>query len=79
MSSGRPRVILNMHFFVSCQIDVDNKQHFSSLSWNNPLSKINFHSLIPLKRNSKTFYSDIKTIERVKKQTVSKKDDGFQG
>ena len=28
-----------MRFFVSCQIDVVNKQFFSSLSWNNPLPK----------------------------------------
>ena len=54
--------------------------------------KIKFHSLIPLKRNSsfmrylfisrvnglKTFYIDIKTIEHIKKQTVSKKDGRFQ-
>ena len=42
----------NMHFFVSCQIDVENNQDFSRLIWNNPLSKIKFHSLIPFKRNS---------------------------
>ena len=52
MYSGRPRVVLNTHFFVSCQIDLENKQHFSLFSGNNPLSKIKFHSLIPLKRNS---------------------------
>ena len=39
MYSGRPRATLNKHFFISCQIDVDNKQLFSPLSWNKPLSK----------------------------------------
>ena len=39
ITSGRPRAILNMHFFVLCQIDVENKQLFSPLSWNNPLPK----------------------------------------
>ena len=52
MSSGRSRTVGNMHFFVSCQIDVVNKQHFSLFSWNNSLSKINFYRWIPLKRNS---------------------------
>ena len=52
MSSGRLRFVFNIHFFVSCQIDVENKQHFSPLSQNNSLSKIKFHSLISLKRNS---------------------------
>ena len=51
MPSGRPQVVVKMHIFVSCQIDVMNKQLFSQLSWNNPLSKRKFHSLIPLKRN----------------------------
>ena len=51
MSSRRPRAVDNMHFFVFCQTDVVNKQLFSLLSWNNPLSKIKSHSLIPLKRN----------------------------
>ena len=32
------------------QIDIVNKQLFSSVSWHNPLSKIKFHSLIPLRR-----------------------------
>ena len=36
--SGRPRAVL----FVSYQIYVENKQHFSSLSTNNPLSKQRF-------------------------------------
>ena len=93
MFSGRPSAISNMYSFVSCPIDVVNKQlFFSSVSWNNPLSKINFHSLIPLKINSSfmrylsigyqsskwsenflyyTFYT--KTMESVKKQTVSRK------
>ena len=31
MSSGRPRVVFNMHIFVSCQIDIENKQLFSPL------------------------------------------------
>ena len=31
MSSGRPRVVLKMHFFVSCQIYVENKQLFLRL------------------------------------------------
>ena len=52
MPSWRPRAVLNMHIFVSCQIDVENKHLFSPLVWNNPLSKIKFHSLISLKRNS---------------------------
>ena len=77
----------NQHaLFVACQIDVESKQLFSPLSWNNPLSKIKFHSLISLKgtrllwdiclydispvNGLKTFYIDIKTIERVKKQTM---------
>ena len=51
-----------------------------------------FHSLIPLKRSCmrylfigypvngmKTLYINIKTVERVKKQTVLKKDGRFQG
>ena len=90
MSSGRPRAVSNMHFFVSCLIAVVNKQLFSPVSWNNLLSKINFHSLIPLQVNSsfikhlligylKTFYTDVKTIGCVKKQNVSKKDGRFQG
>ena len=83
----RPRVVGNMHFFVSCQAGVENKQLFPPLSSNSPLSKIKIHSLIPLKKDSrlllyiclqdispandlKTFYIDIKTIERVKQQTV---------
>ena len=33
---NQQRAILNMLFFVSCQIDVENKQLFSPLSWNNP-------------------------------------------
>ena len=89
MSSGRPRAVSNMHFFVSCQIDVVNKQPFSTTSSNNPLSKIKFHSLILPKIHSflwdicsvnglKTFYTDVKTTERVKKQAVSKKDGRFQ-
>ena len=43
--SGRPRFALSVHFFVPCQTD---KQHFSPFSWNNLLSKIKSHSLIPL-------------------------------
>ena len=31
--------IKNMRFFVPCQINVVNKQFFSSLNWNNPLPK----------------------------------------
>ena len=52
MSSGRPRAVSNVHFFVSYQSEVVNKQLFSPISWKNPLSKIKFHSLIPLKINS---------------------------
>ena len=51
MSSGRPRAVRNMHFFVSCQVDVVNKQLFSWINWNNPLSKIKFHNLTPFKVN----------------------------
>ena len=39
MSSGKSRVVGNMHDFVACQIDVLNKQLVSPLSWNNPLSE----------------------------------------
>ena len=43
MSSGRPRAVGNIHFFVLCQIDVVNKQTFCPLSWNNSLSKTALH------------------------------------
>ena len=33
------RAVGNMHFFELCLTDVVNKQLFSPLSWNNPLSK----------------------------------------
>ena len=46
MSSGRPRAVSNMHFFVSCETDVVDDQLFSQISWNNPLSKTKFHSLM---------------------------------
>ena len=49
----RPRVVGNMHFFVSCQAGVENKQLFPPLSSNSPLSKIKIHSLIPLKKDSR--------------------------
>ena len=39
--------LLHIFYF---QIDIVNKQLFSSVSWHNPLSKIKFHSLIPLRR-----------------------------
>ena len=39
MSSGKPRKVCNMHVFVTCQINVVNKQFVSPLSWNNPLSE----------------------------------------
>ena len=39
MSLGKPRTVGNMHVFVTCQIDVVNKQFVSPLSWNNPLSQ----------------------------------------
>ena len=39
MSSGKSNVVGNMHDFVACKIDDVNKQLFSPLSWNNPLSE----------------------------------------
>ena len=39
MPSGKSRVLENMHVFVTCKIDVLNKQLVSPLSWNNPLSE----------------------------------------
>ena len=39
MSSGKLRVVGNMHVFAACQIDALNKQPISPLSWNNPLSE----------------------------------------
>ena len=45
MSSGRPRAVSSVHFFVFCQINVVNKQLFSPISWNKPLSKVKLHSL----------------------------------
>ena len=39
MSSGKSRVVGNMHVFVACEIDALKKQLVSPLSWNNPLSE----------------------------------------
>ena len=59
MSSGRPRAVSNMLFFVSWHIDVVNKQLFSQ-----DISPVN---------DLKTCYTDVKTTESVKKKTVSKR------
>ena len=37
ISWGKPRAVGNMHVFMTCQIDVVNKQLASLLSWNDPL------------------------------------------
>ena len=42
MSSGRPRAVVKMHIFVSCQTDIVNKQLLAPLGWNNPLLKTKF-------------------------------------
>ena len=86
MSSGRPRVVLKMHFFVSCQIYVENKQlflHFVETTlyqkWSSTVSYLSkgtrlswdICSLDIIPVNGvKTFYIDIKTIECVKKQPM---------
>ena len=43
--SEKPTAISNMRVFVSCQIDVVNKQLVYPLSWNNPLSKTSLGEL----------------------------------
>ena len=53
-----------MHFFTSCQIDVVNKQLFSPLSWTNLFIKNKVSQFNTSQKNL------IKTIERVKKQTM---------
>ena len=67
MSSVRPRAVLKMHIFVSCQTAVVNKQLFSQLSWNSPLLKRKFHSLIPPKKNFMRYlfigYQSVKWFE----------------
>ena len=55
----RPRIVSNMHFFVSCQIDVVNKQLFSPISWNNPLSKLKFHQALPFSNIDFSLIEDI--------------------
>ena len=39
MSSGKPKPVDNMPFFVPCQTDVANKQLVSPLSWKNILGE----------------------------------------
>ena len=70
----KKRPVLNMQFFMSCQTDVEKRQLFQLKlpfikkdvsQFNTSQKRFNFYEIF-----KETFYTDVKTIERIKKQSM---------